>query len=310
MKKLFILITVIILSSLSLSGCKGDGKASSGKNSLLNDVKDYPFTVDGVTFESSPKRVVSLSRGITDNIIELGYSSVLVGCDNNSVLPDELKNLPRVGEPINPDPDKITELNPNVVFADEILPTSIAKEFEDRKIPVVIIKKASGYSEFKSNIYTLSYVLAGKVAGKALADNSFAELDRILKSISESELSLPEIKGKNKICYLPSLNNHAATGDTFHSDIIELAGFVNVASGGTDWNFTLDQVVESKPDIIVCPVGLKSKIISNTKLKNLDAVKDGMVFEINTQAIEMQSLKIKYLVDDLLKAVYGKASSS
>jgi ABC-type Fe3+-hydroxamate transport system substrate-binding protein len=71
-------------------------------------------------FEQQPKRVVSLVPSITESLFELGFGSSVVGITDYCIHPlEKLGGLPRVGGPKDPDVNKIAQLNPQLVFANQ-----------------------------------------------------------------------------------------------------------------------------------------------------------------------------------------------
>ena len=66
--------------------------------------------------KATVRRVVTLAPNVTEMVFALGCGSKIVGTDNFSDYPDDVKRLPRVGG-VEPDIEKIVALHPDLVIA-------------------------------------------------------------------------------------------------------------------------------------------------------------------------------------------------
>jgi iron complex transport system substrate-binding protein len=99
----------------------------------------------GLHFLEPPKRVVSLVPSMTESMFDLGFGQALVGITDYCVHPEKsLSGLPRLGGPKNPNLQKILDLHPDLVLAnqEENTPTTVhALESEGIKVWVTFPKK-------------------------------------------------------------------------------------------------------------------------------------------------------------------------
>src|SRR5687767_7328975 len=65
-------------------------------------------------------RIVSLTPSATEVVAALGATSQLVGVDEYSLYPPEVKNLPKVGSFLQPNLEQIVGLRPSVVIVDDV----------------------------------------------------------------------------------------------------------------------------------------------------------------------------------------------
>lgn len=99
-----------------------------------------PFDRDDVIsyFAFPPKKVVSLVPSITESLFDLGLGSSVTGITDYCIHPaDQLQGIPRLGGPKNPDLERIIDLNPDLVYANqEENPPKIVEGLVDAGIPV------------------------------------------------------------------------------------------------------------------------------------------------------------------------------
>lgn len=85
-----------------------------------------------------PTRVVSLVPSLTESLFDLGLGEAVVGATNFCTQPEErLRNVPRVGGPLDARLESIIELNPDLVIcAVEENPRLLAEALQNAGIPV------------------------------------------------------------------------------------------------------------------------------------------------------------------------------
>jgi ABC-type Fe3+-hydroxamate transport system substrate-binding protein len=71
------------------------------------------------TNPNGPKRIVSLSPGITDALFEIGAGSLVVARSDYCDYPAEVSRLPRVGTSLTPNYETITRLSPTLIIGEE-----------------------------------------------------------------------------------------------------------------------------------------------------------------------------------------------
>ena len=85
-----------------------------------------------------------------------------------------------------------------------------------------------------------------------------------------------------------------AGGDTFISEIINLAGGKNIAQNVEGWSISKEEIAADEPDMIIMPSGKGTlEELQNTDFyKDLEAVKAGHVYEINGDMISRQGPRV------------------
>jgi len=86
--------------------------------------------------------------------------------------------------------------------------------------------------------------------------------------------------------------DYTATGETFISSVIEMAGGSNIAADTTGWIYSLEKLVEKDPDIIVGSQAAKEYFEQTNGYKDLTAVKEGRIYAIDVNLLERQGPRL------------------
>ena len=91
--------------------------------------------------ENNASRVITLSPHLAEMLFNLGALNTLVGVSAYTDFPEELKNLPNIGDAFVLDIEKITILEPDIILAWESgTPRNIVDELVNLGFKVKIIK--------------------------------------------------------------------------------------------------------------------------------------------------------------------------
>lgn len=254
-----------------------------------------------VVIESLPKRIVSLAPNMTEMIFEFGEGSRLVGRTNWCNYPAEAEKIENIGDIINPNFEKILSLKPDLV----ILSTHSKRETID-KLESVGIKCISLYGgESFDKIYQMTQDM-GKILGK----NREAEkkVKEMKNRVTELEKKINGVS-KKRVYYMISFGRggeYTAGGDTFISELIERAGGENCAKELKGWKYSLEKLMEKNPEIIICSMynGAKESLKEKDGYKELSAVKNGKVYEIDNNKIDRQSGRVIDGLYDMAKIIH------
>jgi ABC-type Fe3+-hydroxamate transport system substrate-binding protein len=223
-------------------------------------------------FATAPKRVVSLVPSETLTLFDIGCGSAIVGRTDYCELPvDGVAKIPTVGGTKNPRVADILALSPDLVIANQEENTKGDLEKLAQAGARVFISFPRRVAEGISHIGRLARIFS--VAG----DEPVRELLRLgYHAIREAELAREGRTPVRVFCPIwmdPLMTIH---GNTFISDMITLAGGVNVfadrerryplaadlgrlaplAADGKDTRYpriTHDEVVARSPELVLLP---------------------------------------------------------
>jgi ABC-type Fe3+-hydroxamate transport system substrate-binding protein len=226
-------------------------------------------------FGAPPKRIVSLVPSDTLSVIELGGASALVGrtdyCDTPA---DVVATIPKVGGTKNPDLAAIMALEPDLILANQEENTKSDLETLAQKGFRVYVAFPRRVADGMNHLAKLARILG--VAGDPKVRAFCKEGYEAVRAAEASRDTVRRVKTFCPIWMDPLMTIH---GDTFISDMLDLAGADNVfaerkrryplaadlgkraplgldAVGARDVRYpriTFDELVLAAPELVVLP---------------------------------------------------------
>lgn len=212
-------------------------------------------------------RIVSLCPSNTELIAYLGLTGSLVGVDDYSDWPMEIRSMPRLGPDLAIRMDEVEQLKPDLVVASLTVPgmEKNIEELERRKLPYIILNPKS-LQDIGENLLEL-----GKIAG--IPEKSQSIYDKYHKIIEHYHSFSQQIKEKRPSVYWEWWPKPVFTpgGDNWLTEISQLAGARNVYeedtrnSVKTDW----EDVLSKNPDVVnLVWVGVHKEKVNTEIVKN------------------------------------------
>jgi iron complex transport system substrate-binding protein len=306
MKKLIVAILTVIMM-VTLAACTSNSKeVSSSKIQKEDSATKYPYTAKDskgkeVVIEKEPKRIISVAPSVTELIYALGKGDELVGRTDYDDYPEQVKSVQSIGSLTDPNVEKIIELKPDVVVASTHFKDDVAKKLEDLGIKVVVLYNAKDFNGAYDSINTLGQIINAQDNTK----NLVASMKKKIEDVKE------KVKGKEtpKTYYVVGFGkdgDYTATGDTFIGQMIEMAGGNNIAKDGAGWKYSLEKIIENGPEYIVISknFGMKDQFITTAGYKELSAVKNNKVIEIDDNLLNRQGPRLADGVEALAKILH------
>lgn len=318
LKKLALMLA-LVMSGTMFAACGGSDKkddASTGKTeqteSANKEEAAKPYEAVEITDSSDytvkisekPQKIVSLSPSITEIVAALGAESRLVGRTDYCDYPEEIKDSVAVGGTMDPTLEKIVELNPDLIITSTHTSKEIVEKLRELKIPTVFLNEQEGFDGTFSAIMETGRMIGEVDKANELIKEMSAKKDKVQASVNN------HIKGgERKTVYFTNSfgenGDFAAGGDTFISEILEIAGGVNIAKDVKGWQYSKEKLIEKDPDIIIVPSGrdLKKQLSELEGYKDLTAVKNGMVFEVDESMISRQGPRVDEALEEVAKII-------
>ena len=280
MKLKYVSIFVILFIVCNLVGCQ------SNKDDLN---KEYPVSINGVSLDQAPKKVVVLSDSLADIILACSMEIKLVG-RTTECTQKELTVLPEVGSNSAPDMQKIKDLSPDIVLSSGELSSENLEKIKDSNIKVFVLPDATNRTELIDLYSNIGCILGGKITGKQ-------KCEQVAQKLLVQVDDLSRVYGASgsvcvTACYLFDEKGAIATDDTFAGKLIENVGATNIAANAKNKYMDVKDIILSNPTVIFCEKGVEVKLRSDKKFWELSAIDQHKIFEMDKGFITRQGKTI------------------
>ncbi len=291
--KLKKVLSVLMVSAMFLTGC---ASGNSGKQEEEKSVK-----------------VVDCSVAATNVLHELGAD--IIGIPTTQLdIPEDLKDLPQVGQAMAPDLEKVASLEPDVFVMDKSFKESVEESMKEYDINTFYIDTTT-YTNFLTSIEEL---------GKEI--NKQEEAEKLISSLKESEKEVAKIKGDTDatvaILFGSGENFMLATETSYLGDLLKTVGGTNIAteldgSAKSPYlQFSLEQIVQTNPDYILrfahgnleeTKKAFDDAFDKNPAYAELDAVKNNKVIDLDSNVFNVSAnLNVSEAIKTLGGILYGE----
>ncbi|WP_424245358.1 iron complex transport system substrate-binding protein [Elusimicrobium posterum] len=223
------------------------------------------------------QRIVSLVPAVTETLFELGAGDRIIAVSDSCNYPAQAQNLPKEGGMYNPFIERITALEPTIVFS--VPNQSVKGRLEEQKIMVVEVPNVKNLEELLENINLIAQKTGKDPKGVR------EKLKRTFDSSFDSKL--PE--HAPKVYVEIDENGWTAGGASFIGFLVRSAGGRNIFPGGEYFKTSWEDVVKADPEVIIS-LNPDSKDFSlRPQGKNLKAVKNKRVFYLEQYETDIVS---------------------
>jgi len=199
------------------------------------------------------------------------------------------------------DPQSILGVGADLVLTEQSPTEEQKKGLNDAGVDVVTIAPAASREDFTRLYREVGASIMGGVKGyergEKIAEGIFSTIDDISRQIPQTDTPV-------SVCYLYDVEGGVVTGDTLEGKLIECAGLINAASDGVDNHMEVDTLLMVQPQYIFCPTGLKETLAQTDKYKNLTAVQEGRVYEMDPALMQWQGNGVISAVSFMAGTVY------
>lgn len=196
-----------------------------------------------------PKGIISLAPNLTETIYALGGGDRVIAVGNYDDWPPEIAAKPRAGGYLDPDLEKITRLNPELL----VVPGQHPKVTEFAKLRGLRVLNVhmDNIETIDAGIRTLGEALGEGPRAEALV----AQLKGQRKAVQEAVAGLP----RPKVLIITQRQAHdlntlyTSGGTSFVSEMVTLAGGDNIFadSAQTYFEASKETIVVRAPDVIL-----------------------------------------------------------
>ena len=248
---------------------------------------------------ASPRRVVSLAPSLTDTVVAMGEGARLVGVTRYDDAP-EVRSLPRVGGFLDPSPEAVLALRPDLVlWLTDGGAFAAVKRIADLGVPVRAIPVVTVADVFACARLT-GLALGNPGAGERLARS----LEEAVASAARRARDLPRVRVLMVIGRDPLV---VAGPGSYPDSLLAIAGGVNVAEGGRPWPvYSLEKAAAANPDLVVDAAVLEPAD-GISRLSAIPAVRAGRVARLRSDDALRPGPRLAAALADLLAALHPEA---
>ena len=214
--------------------------------------------------EAAP-RIISLAPNTTEILFSMGLGSSIIGVDDFSDYPEDVKNIERVGTFNNPNMERIILLKPDYILVNAGLEKNIEDYLNSLDIKIIKIspKKMEGlYDDIRK---------LGTIFNKEKnAEDLIKDMQSRIENISKNK------RGAGPKVFVQLFDDPLVTVSSFVSDVIRLAGGKNIAFDIKDdaGIFSYEALIDRNPDIIL-ELGFSG---SDNFPESINAVRNKMIY--------------------------------
>jgi len=278
---------------------------------FLNPIKLHSKTVIDETgrkiiIPEYPKRIISLAPSITEIIYDLNQEHRLKGVTLFSDYPPQAKKLPVIGSYIHLDLEKIVSLRPDICIGiHDGNPKEVISRLEKLNIPVYLLNPKD-FNAVTFSLNNLGKILNCEQRSKFLINDIKSRVNAISKKVEK-------INSKPGIFFQIGINPIVSAGNsTFIHELINMAGGKNLAKGQIPYpRFSIEQVIALSPDIIIIATMAREGGFDQVKAmwkkwKNINAVKNNMIFLVDSNLVNRPTYRLVEGLETLAKLIHPK----
>jgi len=292
LRKLFYLTLLI---ALLVAGCAPAPLSTGQANIALKDGLNRE-----VKLSAPAKRIVSLAPSITEILFAIGAGEQIVGRDENSDFPAEVKNIASIGSTYKTlNTEAILALKPDLVVAANINTPEQVKALEDLGITVYAFNNPKDFNGMFAHLKIAGQLTGHEKEAATLVENLSARVNAVEKmtaSVATHPKVFYELDGTDP------LKPWTSGPGTFIDSMIKMAGGVNI--GGVlsgEWaQISAEELLLQQPDMIILGDGKFGATVASIKTRagwsDLKAVQNNAVFDFNA---DLASRPAPRLVDGL-----------
>ena len=196
-----------------------------------------------LSFAASPQRIISLVPSGTESVCILGACKRLVGSDQFSNTPPEVRALPKLGGLDDAQIERIVSLKPDVVLATKS--ARVIERLESLGVKVIVLQSDS-HADVKRTLTLLAKLF-----------NSPDQADRVWSAIERDTAlaasKVPQALRGKKVYFEVSSEPYAAGAASFIGETLAKLGMGNIAPPdlGPFPKLNPEFIVRARPDIIM-----------------------------------------------------------
>jgi iron complex transport system substrate-binding protein len=279
----------------------------------------YVFILAATNAPAEPQRIVSTSPSITEALFALGLGPRVVGVSNYCEYPPQVKDLPKVGTFLRPDPERIARLKPDLVIVHK-LPNDLTDRLSALHIRYSEVD-GGGLTDAYTEIQQIGEATGEKEQAEKLVATMHSRLDHIhAQTAGKKKPRVIFVIGRDP----GTLSNLIVVGrDNFLNELVDVAGGINVIAQESTQPYphiSLETILREHPDVLIDMGDMgdmgdsreerqrkaaQSRALWNA-VPNLSAVQNGRVYCLTSTAFVVPGPRATEAAEILFSILQGK----
>jgi iron complex transport system substrate-binding protein len=199
------------------------------------------------TLKSPPRRIISLAPNITEILFGLGLGGQVVGVTRYCDYPAEALKREKIGGMLDPDIERISVLDPDLIIAFRGNPLSALKKLQDLRLPVFILDIGTDLESVYPLIAKIGLVTFKEPAARTIINALKKKYDLVvtaLQGVGQKPRVFLNIHG---------LGLSTCGRESYLNDLLAKAKAVSITGHiPQNWlEYSREQFLRDDPDVIV-----------------------------------------------------------
>lgn len=273
--------------------------------SKLTIIDDYGRDV---SITINPQRIISLSPSTTEILFAVGMGDRVIGVDEYSDYPEEVKDKTKIGSYLTPNLEIIISLKPDLILVSDMTSKDDVAILEEKGLTVVVLAPRD-IDGIIQDIRLVGAIGNNSAEANNLADSLEQRINAITSKTSNSNINRPSV-------YIEYYPYWTYGPGSFGNDLILMAGGRNIASTTITAypEITSEFLIASNPEIIIFTVGYHASttvedITNRAGWDATDAVKYNRIYTIDDDIMARPGPRIVDAFEQLAEMIHPELFS-
>lgn len=192
---------------------------------------------------AEPGRIISLGPRLTEQIFDLGAGDRILAATQYCIRPVEAQKLPRIGNVLEINLEKILDLRPDLVMATDLNDAGRLQKLRNLGIRVEWFPQPRNFAEIQTEWLRIGEILGRTDQAKILMEKVSREAERIRRLTEKLTATRAFFQiGANPLFTIPV--------QSFMQDYLRMAGGANIAADAGIGIYSIEQVLKRNPEVI------------------------------------------------------------
>ncbi len=270
------------------------------------------------THSQTDQRIISLAPSITETLFALGAGENVVAVSDFCDFPQQVQDLPKVGNLLSPNLEAIVQHQPDLVILSDAQ-SQTQQQLQRLQIPTLVVAMRT-VDDIKSSITDIGHALAYQQQARSLVDKINNGIYQIQQKYQHQAtprvmVSIGHTSRGNDFTQIFIAGQH-----DFYNDLIELANGKNVyqRSQPAVPSLSIEGVLQLNPDIIIDifpdaddhHMSLKKVRQQWKNLQQVKAVQNDQVYLLEADYATIPGPRIVALLEQFVKFIHSDAETT